>query len=1465
MSTSDELIQTPSPARHLLRFCGDVETFDLKLPKTMDGKAMDGKAWIRTNIGRANIIRKEIIDQIHQGSQPLSRSWFDIPMGKVAHRHYRVTLPLCDVGHFEAKCFFVQKGQSTPLWPPGTNTLINVEPADTCAANIIYNAFVRQFGPNKDGRLEQTDREDLIKPLDEAGYTVIPPSGTFRDLIAELDFIIGRLGCRIIQLLPVHATPTTYARMGRFGSPYAALNFMSVDPGLAVFDPTATPTEQFIELIDAVHTREGKLIMDIAINHTGWAARLHDAHPEWLVRGPDGHIEMPGAWGVTWADLTRLDYSQKELWRYMARIFRRWCRRGVDGFRCDAGYMIPEPAWQYIVACVRDEYPDTVFFLEGLGGPIAVTRNLLNRANINWAYSELFQNDDRDQIEHYLPEAIDISHSDGGMVHFAETHDNNRLASRSKTWARMRTAVCALASRHGAFAFANGVEWYADAKIDVHQAPSLNWGSDDNQVAHIYRLNQILKTHPTFADRVDLTIVSDGPGNFLALDRFHRVSKRHLLVLANLGDKEPVRGGWHGRKADFKGPKVWDLITGQTVTINHGNGHDNGRSTIELTAGQVLCLSDEPDDLERIDLLSGQTLNAHVQRVEDQRLYARALEAYRYVHGTADLGNLDVKALAATLKKDPREFCLKLRPNEATPGIIDWTWPTDTRREVVVLPGHFLYIWAPHPFRARITAGKKTLAQEVSLIQDDNAHFVLFTPLSTPVKSEPGKSEPGKSELEKLPCRLTLALTVYEAAQTRHEEGLLHFPTFVEPERLNCQYSRREIAALEKGMFLDTNGRGGMLHVPVRWGELYSRYDALLSANLNPDYPEDRWVMFTRCRGWVVYQGYSTEINSDCLDRFDYEIGVGGRWQFTIPTGQGEHIRLTIVAAMVPDKNAMALVAYRSPGSISGSKKADHLADSNPVRLILRPDIEDRSFHDTTKAFTGPEQAFPSALTPGEQKFEFTPATQRCLEMTVLRGTFVLEPEWHYMVHRSLEAERGLDPDSDLFSPGYFATLLAGGEHELLTAGISEPEAVPADFSSALVQWASQPDTSIRREASLTTALTAALDQFVVKRGSNFSVVAGYPWFLDWGRDTLIAVRGLVAAGRYEVARKILIQFGRFEQDGTLPNMIHGDRADNRDTSDAPLWFFTACADLMKAEKNRALMQIDCGGRSIEEILLSIGNAMIAGTPNGVKMDAESGLIFSPSHFTWMDTNHPAGTPRQGYPVEIQALWHAALQLLAKVDPDGGPWADLQTQVKASLKRYFYLKNAGYMADCLHADPGVSAEKADRDDALRPNQLFAITLGAIDDPKISRAMVTACQALVVPGAIRSIADRPVAHPIAVIHQGQVLNDPHHPYQGRYEGDEDTQRKPAYHNGTAWTWVFPTFCEAWVTAWGSGARKSAQYWLSSSSALIRNGCVGHLPEIVDGDFPHQSRGCDAQAWGVSEYLRVWRALGTRSGK
>jgi predicted glycogen debranching enzyme len=351
----------------------------------------------------------------------------------------------------------------------------------------------------------------------------------------------------------------------------------------------------------------------------------------------------------------------------------------------------------------------------------------------------------------------------------------------------------------------------------------------------------------------------------------------------------------------------------------------------------------------------------------------------------------------------------------------------------------------------------------------------------------------------------------------------------------------------------------------------------------------------------------------------------------------------------------------------------------------------------------------------------------------------------------------------------------------------------------------------------------------------------------------------MVADGRIADAKAVLKLFGQFEDHGTLPNMIRGSDAGNRDTSDAPLWFAAACADLVRYEGDERFLDEPCGSRSIRSILVSIGKSYMAGTANGIRTDPESGLVFSPMHFTWMDTNFPAGTPRQGYPIEIQALWFATLKFLSRIDTETD-WEKTASQVREAVPVLFYLKEEGYLSDCLHAETGQAAEQAMPDDALRPNQLFALTLGAVSDPEACRRILEACETLIVPGAIRSLADRPVRRPLPVWHQGRLLNDPQNPYQGHYAGDEDTRRKPTYHNGTAWTWVFPSFCEAWVAVYGEPAKPTARTWLGSYARLVQEGCIGHVPEILDGDFPHRQRGCDAQAWGASEALRVWHLLG-----
>jgi starch synthase (maltosyl-transferring) len=1431
MNTSTEITQQPRCGTGSLCIKGDLLTFRLMVPSKWKGRA-----WLRTNIGHGITLKKEIVRQVEHDENPMGRDWYDIPMQRLNKDIFEVTVGLFEVGHFEAKCYFLAQAKNEPLWPEGLNSAVNVEPADTCCANIIYNAFVRQFGPTKSGLKDTHNLDKECLTLDQKGYTVIPPSGTFRNLISELDFIIEELGSRIIQLLPIHPTPTTYARMGRFGSPYASLSFTAVDPALAEFDPRATPLEQFIELVDAIHARKAKIFLDIAINHTGWAASLHESHPKWLAREEGGEIKVPGAWGVKWADLTRLDYSHTDLWVYMANIFLTWCQRGVDGFRCDAGYMIPAPAWKYIIAKVRQQFPDTVFLLEGLGGKISTTRHLLNDTNFNWAYSELFQNYDRDQIESYLPFAIDIAMQEGLTIHFAETHDNNRLAATSKTYAQMRTALCALLSHQGGFGFANGVEWLATEKIDVHNSPALNWGAPDNQVDWIKRLNTLLRVHPAFAHPTRIRWVQAGSGNFLAVARYHLPTDKRLLILVNLNSDQSITATWNNQPAQLELTAPIDLMTFETISVKT----NKNVWSCELNPGQVRCLSSDDGDIQLIKTAESnpKTLPAQIRL---QQLKAKVLESFSRCANSLAMDKSKIDGWVELLDQDPVRFCHAITPFSKEPGVIHWRWSQDCRRHVMVPPRYFLMVVAPHPFRAMIFDRKEALAVEQSITDQKGNHFALFLPQPTPPKHKG--------------CQLKLA--IFKNEKTIHATAELLYLSPQEANRVKCFFSRADTHQ-DPLLMLGTNGRGAMLRVHADWRRLNSRYDALLAANLNPNYPEDRHILLTRIRAWSVFQDFSTEIGPDCLDGFDCEHDSKGYWYYHIPTGQGEHIYLTIGIAMVPGQNMIVLEVKRH---FSQSKKGG-LPDDKPIRLILRPDIEDRNFHETTKAYLGPEKTFPASITSLAKGFWFQPAQDRRLLLKINQGKFYVEPQWQYMVYRPLEDQRGLDPHSDLFSPGYFACPLIGNQSVVLKAWAGSGKQALPKAPTIITKRTKKPYYQEQRFIDLETALKQALEHYVVQRGEYRTVIAGYPWFLDWGRDTLIVLRGLIAAGRWNTARAILNQFARFEDHGTLPNMIRGNDVGNRDTSDAPLWFFTAVSDLIRSEGDLSFLETDFDGRTLRQVLIDLAQSIIIGTPNGVKMDPETGLVYSPPHFTWMDTNFPAGTPREGYPIEIQALWYAALSFLERIDNSStskSAWQNLAQRVKESIMALFFLKQEGYLSDCLHASKSVSAKQAVADNALRPNQLFALTLAAVSEKIIAQSVLAACEELLVPGAIRTLSNRQVQPPLEIIYNGKLLNDPEHPYQGRYQADEDTSRKPAYHNGTAWTWVFPSYCEAWVMCYGDSAVETAKAWLTSSTHLINTGCGRQLPEIVDGDYPHKQRGCDAQAWGISEFLRVWLKL------
>ena len=220
---------------------------------------------------------------------------------------------------------------------------------------------------------------------------------------------------------------------------------------------------------------------------------------------------------------------------------------------------------------------------------------------------------------------------------------------------------------------------------------------------------------------------------------------------------------------------------------------------------------------------------------------------------------------------------------------------------------------------------------------------------------------------------------------------------------------------------------------------------------------------------------------------------------------------------------------------------------------------------------------------------------------------------------------------------------------------------------------------------------------------------------------------GAVADGATNIAR--------FEREGTLPNTIFGEDASNRDTSDAPLWFGLVCEELAA---NLELLS-PAPGRTLRNVLESIARNYIKGTSNGIRMDSASGLIWSPSHFTWMDTNYPACTPREGYPVEIQALWIRLLRQLARTGSGQKGADDLADRALASLEKLFWREDGAYYADVLLAGRGQTADEARVDDALRSNCLFVPGLGLASGQRAQRCVEAARRYLVVPGALRSLA------------------------------------------------------------------------------------------------------------------------------
>jgi predicted glycogen debranching enzyme len=487
-------------------------------------------------------------------------------------------------------------------------------------------------------------------------------------------------------------------------------------------------------------------------------------------------------------------------------------------------------------------------------------------------------------------------------------------------------------------------------------------------------------------------------------------------------------------------------------------------------------------------------------------------------------------------------------------------------------------------------------------------------------------------------------------------------------------------------------------------------------------------------------------------------------------------------------------------------------------------------------------------------------ASAHAYRLLIDRGRFLAGADWYWHFRHRVEAARGLDALEDLFRPGTFHARLAPNETVTWIA-TAESEA-PTPAQPALAEEMS------RRQALVTNVnasaptwireLTLAADQFVVTRAAadstapGTSIIAGYPWFGDWGRDTMIALPGLtLATQRHAEAAAILRTFAAFASDGMLPNRLpERGEAPEYNTVDATLWYFHAVNAYLEASGDQELL------RELFPVLLDSVEWHRRGTRFGIKVDPEDGLLRAGEpgvQLTWMDAKvgNRVVTPRIGKPVEVNALWHFALASMAR-------WAQTlreqqlakqferaAAQVARNFARAFWCEARAYLYDVVEAEQGaLDARGRFVDASLRPNQIFAVSLGTkLLDARRARAVVDVCaRELLTPVGLRTLAASDAQ------------------YVGVYQGGPD-ERAAAYHQGTVWAWLLGPFALAHHRVYQDASH--ALSLLAGLAPHLGEGCLGSIGEIFDGNAPHTPRGCFAQAWSVAQTLSAWHALTRRA--
>lgn len=626
--------------------------------------------------------------------------------------------------------------------------------------------------------------------------------------------------------------------------------------------------------------------------------------------------------------------------------------------------------------------------------------------------------------------------------------------------------------------------------------------------------------------------------------------------------------------------------------------------------------------------------------------------------------------------------------------------------------------------------------------------------------------------------------------------------------------------------WLEPDGLGGFASGTVA-GTRTRRYHALLCAATTP--PTGRIVLVNGFDAWVQTAAGQYAISSqryapqtiypDGAWRIEsFSRDPWPRWRFRLADGIAVEQEI-----FVPAGRAAVALAWRLCERRSG------------VTLRLRPFFSGRDYHGLHHE-NGAVRQQPEVS--GEQLM-WRPYAGIPAIVSLANAAYAHQPEWYRNFLYAEEQARGLDCTEDCSSPGVLSWDLSAGEAVWILAadcGGGAPLPDGRDASAVLATWR----TAEQARRRFATPLHRAADAYLVARDDGRTIIAGYPWFTDWGRDTFIALRGLCLAGdRLDDARRILLAWAGAVSEGMLPNRFpdHGE-APEFNSVDASLWYVVAVHELLAAATRQQPLSTDdqrALGDAVEAILHGYAN----GTRFGIRCDTD-GLLRAGQpgvQLTWMDAKVGdwVVTPRIGKPVEVQALWLNALAIGAH---GSERWADVLARGRAAFAARFWNAERGCLYDVVDVDHRAAAVDA----TLRPNQILAVgglPIALLDGVRARQIVDLVEQQLWTPIGLRSLA-------------------PGEPgYVGRYQGGP-RERDASYHQGTVWPWLLGPFVEAWVRVHGNdaGARRAArERFLTPLLAHLDRAGLGHIAEIADGDPPHTPRGCPFQAWSVGEALRL----------